>query len=55
MADKLPTLQTMEAEMITKIIMGSSIDLFDEFVKDWYQLGGTEIVNEVNQWAKDNP
>jgi putative aldouronate transport system substrate-binding protein len=55
MAAKLPTLQTMEAEAITKVIMGDSIELFDQFVEDWYNLGGTEIVDEVNQWATDNP
>jgi putative aldouronate transport system substrate-binding protein len=55
MAAKLPTLQTMETEMITKIIMGDSIELFDQFVEDWYGLGGTEIVDEVNQWAAKNP
>lgn len=55
MAEKMPTLQTMESEMITKVIMGDSIDLFDQFVKDWYGLGGSDIVNEVNLWAKNNP
>ena len=55
MAEKLPTLQTMEAEVLTKIIMGDSIDLFDQFVEDWYKTGGTEIVDEVNLWAKNNP
>ncbi|HMN60817.1 MAG TPA: extracellular solute-binding protein [Anaerolinea sp.] len=55
MAEKMPTLQTMESEVLTKIIMGDPIDRFDQFVKDWYQLGGTQIVDEVNQWAKDNP
>ncbi len=54
MAEKLPTLQTMESEMITKVIMGDSIDRFDQFVKDWYNLGGTNIVEEVNQWAAKN-
>jgi putative aldouronate transport system substrate-binding protein len=55
MAEKLPTLQTMEAEMITKVIMGDSIDKFDKFVQDWYQMGGTDIVTEVNAWAASNP
>ena len=55
MAEKMSTLQTMETEMITKIIMGNSIDLFDKFTKDWYQIGGTEIVEEVNLWAEANP
>jgi putative aldouronate transport system substrate-binding protein len=54
MADKLPTLSPMEDVMVTKIIMGDSIDLFDQFVKEWYQLGGTEIVKEVNMWADGN-
>ncbi len=54
MAEKLPTLQTMETEMITKVIMGDSIELFDKFVEDWYVLGGAEIVDEVNAWANEN-
>jgi putative aldouronate transport system substrate-binding protein len=54
MADKMPTLNPMEEVMVTKIIMGDSIDLFDQFVEEWYQLGGTEIVNEVNLWADGN-
>lgn len=53
MADKMPTLQTMEEVMITKVIMGDSIELFDEFVEDWYQLGGTQIVEDVNLWAQN--
>ncbi len=40
--------------MITKVIMGDPIDLFDQFVEDWYDLGGTEIVDEVNLWAEKN-
>jgi putative aldouronate transport system substrate-binding protein len=54
MAEKMPTLQTMEDVMITKVIMGDSIELFDQFVEDWYQLGGSEIVEEVNAWAEKN-
>jgi putative aldouronate transport system substrate-binding protein len=55
MAEKMPTLQTMEEVMITKIIMGDSIDMFDQFVQDWRRLGGAEIVKEVNLWADGNP
>lgn len=55
MAEKLPTLQTMESEMITKVIMGDSIALFDRFVEDWYRLGGTAMIEEVNAWAASNP
>lgn len=54
MAEKMPTLQSMEAEMIIKVIMGEPIDRFDQFVNDWYKLGGTQIVDEVNQWAAKN-
>jgi putative aldouronate transport system substrate-binding protein len=54
MAEKMPTLQTMESEMITKVIMGESIDLFDQFVENWYQMGGTKIVEEINLWAEAN-
>ncbi len=55
MAEKMPTLQPMEEEVITKIIMGEPIAMFDQFVENWYRLGGTEIVNEVNLWAEQNP
>jgi len=54
MAEKLPTLRTMETQMITKIIMGDSIDLFDQFLQDWDKVGGTTIAEEVNLWAKNN-
>jgi putative aldouronate transport system substrate-binding protein len=55
MAEKMPTLQSMESEMIIKVIMGQPIDSFDEFVQNWYELGGTQITDEVNQWAVNNP
>ena len=55
MAEKLPTLQTMETEIFTKIIMGDPIDRFDQFVEDWYRTGGTDILEEVNLWAVSNP
>jgi putative aldouronate transport system substrate-binding protein len=51
MAEKFATLEAMESEMITKVIMGGSIELFDKFVADWHQLGGTKIESEVNLWA----
>jgi putative aldouronate transport system substrate-binding protein len=55
MAQVMPTLQSMETEVIIRVIMGESIDLFDQFVSDWYEMGGTEIVDEVNQWAAESP
>ncbi len=54
MAEKMPTLQPMQDEVFTKIIMGESLDSFDEFVATWYRLGGTDIVEEVNRWAEGN-
>ena len=56
MAEKMPTLQTMEAEMITKIIMGDS----DRPVRPVRARIGTSWAgqiswNEVNLWAKNNP
>lgn len=55
MGDKMATLRTMEDEMITKIIMGDSLASFEKFVADWYQMGGTEITAEVNEWKSLNP
>jgi putative aldouronate transport system substrate-binding protein len=55
MAQVMPTLQSMQDEVIIKIIMGDPITNFDKFVQDWYDLGGAEIVDEVNQWAENNP
>jgi len=54
MAEKMPTLDPMQDEVITKIIMGDPLDAFDQFVENWYNLGGTEIVEEVNLWAERN-
>ncbi len=54
MAEKMPTLQPMEEQVITKIIMGEPIEAFERFVENWYRLGGTEMVNEVNLWAEKN-
>lgn len=51
MTERLSTLRKMEVEEFIKIIMGeSSIDAFDEFVDNWYNLGGEDITNEVNEW-----
>jgi len=55
MAQVMPTLQSMQDEVIIKIIMGDPISTFDQFVEDWYDLGGAQIVDEVNQWAANNP
>lgn len=51
MVEKLASLQQMEEEVYTKIIMGESINSFDKFVDDWMKLGGEQITKEVNEWA----
>lgn len=51
MADKKATLDKLESETFTKIIMGDSIDEFDKFVQQWKSLGGDAITKEVNDWA----
>lgn len=52
MVKRLANLNKIEFETFTKIIMGTSnIDEFDKFVKQWKQLGGDAITEEVNAWA----
>ncbi|MFD0714738.1 extracellular solute-binding protein [Paenibacillus sp. GCM10027626] len=51
MVEKGTTLDKMELETFTKIIMGEvSIDAFDEFVANWKKLGGDQITAEVAKW-----
>ncbi|TLS53187.1 extracellular solute-binding protein [Paenibacillus antri] len=51
MAQVGATLQQLEMEVFTKIIMGAApIDDFDKFVADWGKLGGDKITQEVNDW-----
>ena len=51
MVEKGSTLEKMELEMFTKIIMGeASVDTFDEFVANWKKLGGDAITAEVAKW-----
>ncbi|RAV19635.1 extracellular solute-binding protein [Paenibacillus contaminans] len=51
MVEKGQTLDKMELETFTKIIMGEvSIDAFDEFVANWKKLGGDKITEEVASW-----
>lgn len=53
MVQKSPILVKMYAETFTKIILGqSSVDEFDNFTKQWLELGGNEILAEVNEWYK---
>lgn len=50
MVDKDGTLQKMQLETFTSIIMGESIDKFDQFVDSWKKLGGDQMTKEVNAW-----
>ncbi|MCI3926991.1 extracellular solute-binding protein [Paenibacillus sp. TRM 82003] len=51
MVERFASLQKLEEEVYTKIIMGESIDSFDKFAEDWMKLGGEQITQEVNEWA----
>lgn len=47
------TLEDLRLEVFTKIITGEeSIDAFDQFVEDWYALGGEEATKEMNELYK---
>ncbi len=43
-------LNKLEYESFISIIMGESLDLFDQFVEDWLSQGGEDITKEVNAW-----
>lgn len=46
-------LTTMEKETFTKIIYSKEpLEAFDDFVKQWYEKGGTQITEEVNDWYR---
>lgn len=48
MADCWTTLQTMENETFLKIVLGTApIEEFDNFVDQWYKLGGEKIISEI--------
>lgn len=53
MVEKGSVLMDMEKQMITKIILGEPIELFDQFVKDWKASGGDKITQEVNTWYEN--
>ncbi|UUZ80347.1 extracellular solute-binding protein [Paenibacillus sp. P26] len=50
MVERKSTLEKLQNETYTKIIMGASADEFDKFVQDWTKLGGEQITKEVNDW-----
>lgn len=53
MATKMANLNTLESQMLLKIIMGQTpISGFDEFVTQWNTQGGSQITKEVNDELK---
>ncbi|MCR8655908.1 extracellular solute-binding protein [Paenibacillus endoradicis] len=50
MVERKSTLDKMQTEVFTKIILGGSVDEFDQFVENWKKLGGDQITQEVNEW-----
>ncbi|BBI36542.1 extracellular solute-binding protein [Cohnella abietis] len=51
MVQKGPVLTKLQMEAFTKIILGhSSPDEFDNFAKQWLELGGKEMLADANEW-----
>ena len=48
-------LRSIQDDVFTRIILGEEdIGAFDQFVADFYSLGGDEITREVNAWYKSH-
>ncbi|MDR1062058.1 MAG: extracellular solute-binding protein [Clostridiales bacterium] len=55
MAEREATLDQLQIETFTKIVMGESpVDEFDAFASKWLSLGGQAITDEVNEWYAAN-
>lgn len=54
MVNAYPILDKMALEIIVKIVCGDSVDSYDEFLASWYELGGTDVLKEVNDWYSLN-
>ena len=51
MLEKQATLDKLELETITRIITGDlPVDEWDNYVTQWYDLGGRQITDEINEW-----
>jgi putative aldouronate transport system substrate-binding protein len=49
MVEKWSTLENLELQVMTKIIMGQEpVSSFDDFVAEWKELGGDQILAEIN-------
>src|SRR5690606_36151551 len=54
MVERMDTLKRLQHEAFTKIIMGEEpVSYFDQFIKEWLQLGGEQITREVNEWYQE--
>lgn len=54
MKERKSTLDKLRDETFAKIIMGEiPIDDFDKYLKNWGNMGGTEMIEEVNEWYLD--
>ena len=50
-ADYQDELDKLRDETFTKIIRGDlPVDAFDEFVTEWFRLGGQQLTDEANEW-----
>ena len=55
MVEKLASMDALELEVYTKIIMGAApIDEFDKFAEQWKKIGGDEVTKEINDWYAKN-
>ncbi|MBP3961860.1 extracellular solute-binding protein [Paenibacillus lignilyticus] len=52
MLTKGEALARLEHEQLTRIIMGSPLDMFGRFKEKWVKLGGDAITREVNAWQQ---
>ncbi|WP_369384577.1 hypothetical protein [Halalkalibacter hemicellulosilyticus] len=48
-----PILDDLMHDTFIDIILGRSIDEFDQFVDDWNRMGGAQMTVEVNQWHSE--
>lgn len=54
MADSQATLSKMTVETVVKIITGQDIDSYDEFLENWYAMGGQDVIDEAQAWVDEN-
>lgn len=54
MADSQATLSKMAVETVVKIITGQSVDAYDDFLDNWYTMGGEDVISEAQAWADEN-